>query len=234
MRVEKKALTIKSLLLPISIMIGVLFVDQASKFWVKTSMYLNQEIRVFGDWFIIHFTENPGMAFGMEFGGEYGKLFLTLFRIVAITGIGYYVVHLVRVGATKGMIIAMTLIFAGALGNIIDSVFYGVVFSNSYYQIAEFMPAEGGYGTWLHGKVVDMIYVPVIRGVWPSWVPFFGGDSFVFFRPIFNLADTAISVGVGIILLFQRSFFSESMSSSKSSNQATQPSPANGEESDPS
>jgi len=172
-------------------------------------MYLNQEIRVFGDWAIIHFTENPGMAFGMEFGGDYGKLALSLFRIFAVFALAYYIFHLIKKEAPKGLVIAITLIFAGAIGNIIDSVFYGVLFSDSHYQIAEFLPADGGYGRWLHGKVVDMIYLPIIKGTMPKWVPFMGGDYFIFFRPIFNLADTAISVGVGIILIFQRSFFKE-------------------------
>ncbi len=199
----------KPILLPILITFGVLLIDQASKFWVKTSMYLNQEIKVFGDWAIIHFTENPGMAFGMEFGGDYGKLALSLFRIVAVFALAYYIYFLIKKESPRGLIIAITLIFAGAIGNIIDSVFYGIIFSDSHYQIAEFMPAEGGYGKWLHGRVVDMIYLPIIKGTMPQWVPGMGGDYFIFFRPIFNLADTAISVGVGIILLFQRSFFKE-------------------------
>tara|TARA_B100000780_G_scaffold275542_1_gene242338 strand:- start:962 stop:1600 length:639 start_codon:yes stop_codon:yes gene_type:complete len=197
------------LIIPIAITFIVLLLDQASKFWVKTNMYLNQEIPVFGDWAIIHFTENPGMAFGMEFGGEFGKLFLSLFRIVAVSALGYYVYHLVKNKAPRGIIIAITLIFAGAIGNIIDSVFYGIIFSDSYYQIAEFMPANGGYGSWLHGRVVDMIYLPVIKGVVPDWSPVMAGDYFIFFRPIFNLADTAISVGVGLILILYRQFWGE-------------------------
>lgn len=199
----------RPIILPILITLGVLLIDQASKFWVKTNMYLNQEIKVFGDWAIIHFTENPGMAFGMEFGGDYGKLALSLFRIVAVFALAYYIYFLIKKESPRGLIIAITLIFAGAIGNILDSVFYGIIFSDSHYQIAELFPAEGGYGKWLHGRVVDMIYLPVIKGTMPQWVPVMGGDYFIFFRPIFNLADTAISVGVGIILLFQRSFFKE-------------------------
>jgi signal peptidase II len=194
---------------PILLTVMVLVLDQTTKFWVKTNMYLNQEIKVFGDWAIIHFTENPGMAFGMELGGDYGKLALSLFRIVAVFGLAFYIYHLIKTNAPKGLVASISLIFAGAIGNIIDSVFYGILFSESYYNIAEFLPAEGGYGTLLHGKVVDMIYLPIIKGNMPDWVPFMGGDYFIFFRPIFNLADTAISVGVGIILLFQRSFFKE-------------------------
>lgn len=198
--------------LPGLVLLGVLLIDQVSKFMVKLNMYLNEEFSVLGDWFIIHFTENPGMAFGMEFGGDYGKLFLTLFRIVAVFFIARYIVRITKEGAPKGAVIGVTLILAGALGNIIDSVFYGVIFSDSYYSIAQLFPEGGGYGTWMHGKVVDMLYFPLISGFFPDWVPLLGGDHFIFFRPIFNIADTAISVGVGMILLFHRKFFAESLS----------------------
>lgn len=185
----------------------VLLADQILKFWVKTTMYLGQEHHLAGHWFIIHFVENPGMAFGLEFGGGYGKLALSLFRIIAVFAIGYYLVSIIKQKANTAFIVALSLIFAGAIGNIIDSVFYGVLFSSSDFQLAHFMPAEGGYGTLLHGKVVDMFYFPVIRSYFPEWFPFWGGESFEFFRPVFNLADSAITVGVALFILFQKSIF---------------------------
>ncbi len=171
-------------------------------------MYLGQEFRV-TDWFYINFVENPGMAFGLEFGGDWGKLALTIFRIVAVVGIGYYIWLLIKKQAPSGLVWAMSLIFAGALGNIIDSVFYGIMFSGSAHQIATFFPLGGGYGTWFHGRVVDMLYFPLISGYFPDWVPIWGGEYFSFFRPVFNIADTSISVGVGLIILFQKKFFAE-------------------------
>lgn len=167
-------------------------------------MYLSQEYRI-ADWFIIHFTENPGMAFGMEFGGDYGKLALSLFRIVAVTGIAWYIVSMSKKGAHKGFLAAMALIFSGAVGNIIDSVFYGVIFSDSFAHVATIFPEEG-YGKPLHGKVVDMLYFPLVEGNFPEWLPIWGGEHFLFFRPVFNVADTAISVGVGMIIVFQKKF----------------------------
>tara|TARA_R110000868_G_scaffold410155_2_gene697372 strand:- start:58 stop:672 length:615 start_codon:yes stop_codon:yes gene_type:complete len=187
----------------------VLILDQASKIWVKTNMQLSEEIPVLGDWFIIHFTENNGMAFGIEFAGEYGKLFLTLFRIVAVSLIGIYLFRMPKKGASKGLMVSGALIFAGALGNIIDSVFYGVFFNDSYFQLATFLPEEGGYSKLLFGKVVDMLYFPLYEGFLPHWMPFWGGDYFIFFRPVFNLADSAITIGVTSILLFHRSFFKD-------------------------
>ncbi len=192
---------------PILIILVILLMDQVLKFWIKTHMYLGQEYHIAGDWFIIHFTENNGMAFGMEFAGEYGKLFLSLFRIVAVTGIAWYLAKLVKEKVHHLLTTAMALILAGALGNIIDSTFYGLIFSSSDFRIAEFLPAEGGYATLLHGKVVDMFYFPIIKGFLPDWVPFWGGDYFVFFRPVFNIADASISIGVGLILVFQSVIF---------------------------
>jgi signal peptidase II len=185
----------------------VIVLDQGSKIWVKTSMYLSQEINVAGYWFFIHFTENNGMAFGLEFAGEYGKLFLTIFRIFAVTGILIYLIKIIRDGVPTGLVVSIALIFAGALGNILDSVFYGVIFDHSYHQIASMFPEDGGYSTWFYGKVVDMLYFPMYSGHFPDWFPFWGGDPFLFFRPVFNIADSAISVGVALIVLFQKRFF---------------------------
>ena len=185
----------------------VLLVDQIVKFWVKTHMMLGEEIHVIDDWFIIHFTENRGMAFGMEFGGSFGKLFLSLFRIVAVMFIGYYLWTLIQKKAKTGLVICLSFILAGAMGNIIDSAFYGLIFNESYFQVASFMPPGGGYGTFLHGKVVDMFYFPVINTTWPSWIPFWGGDEFQFFRPVFNVADSSISIGVMALIFFQKQLF---------------------------
>ena len=171
-------------------------------------MTLGEGIPVFGNWFILHFTENEGMAFGMRFGGSFGKLILSIFRIIAVAGIGWYLIHIIKQGAKAGLIICISLIFAGALGNIIDSAFYGLIFSESkFHEVATLMPADGGYGSFLHGKVVDMLYFPLINGTYPSWVPVWGGSQFIFFRPVFNIADSAITVGVISLILFQRKFF---------------------------
>ena len=170
-------------------------------------MMLGQEYRIFDSWFIIHFTENNGMAFGWEFGGSIGKLLLSSFRIIAVFVGGWYLVHLTKTKAHIGYIVSIALILAGALGNILDSAFYGMIFSDSYFHAAQFMPDGGGYSTFLHGKVVDMLYFPVINGHYPDWFPFWGSEQFIFFRPVFNIADSSITVGVFIILLFQKKFF---------------------------
>lgn len=191
------------------IVIGVLLVDQIIKIWIKTSMIEGQEFHVIGDWFRIHFTENKGMAFGLEFGGDAGKLFLSIFRIIAVIGIGWYLRKLILEQMPVGLIISVSLIMAGALGNIIDSAFYGLIFDHSVNQVAEFCPENGGYAGFLHGKVVDMLYFPVFKGFLPSWVPFWGDDYFIFFRPVFNIADTAITTGVAMVLVFQKRYFKE-------------------------
>jgi len=161
-------------------------------------------------WFQIKFIENPGMAFGIDIPGRFGKVALTLVRIVAVFGIGWYLSTLINKKAHAGLIICLSLILAGAIGNIIDSVFYGLIFSESTYStVAQMFPEGGGYAGLLHGRVVDMLYFPVIEGHFPTWLPFWGGQSFVFFRPIFNVSDSSISVGVITILFFQRRFFKE-------------------------
>ena len=198
-----KSITTKSLVL----ILLVLIIDQALKIWIKTHMILGQEYEILGNWFIIHFTENNGMAFGMEFWGKNGKIFLTLFRIIAVIGIGWYLKTLIKQNAPKMVIISIAMIMAGAIGNILDSIFYGVIFDESFYQIAEFMPRDGGYSAWLQGRVVDMFYFPIFNGHYPSWFPFWANQEFIFFRPVFNIADSSITIGVAYILLFERSFF---------------------------
>ena len=171
-------------------------------------MSLGQEFHVAGNWFIIHFTENNGMAFGLQFSGGYGKLALSLFRILAVGFLGWYIVNLSKKKTSFGVIFAFSLILAGAMGNIFDSALYGLLFSEStYFDVARFLPAEGGYSTFLHGKVVDMFYFPILEGNYPPWVPFLGGDSYIFFRQVFNVADSAITSGVLFLLIFQQKFF---------------------------
>jgi signal peptidase II len=192
----------------LAIIFSILVVDQVSKVWIKTNLTLGQEFIVFKDWFIIHFVENNGMAFGFEFAGEYGKLFLSLFRIVAVIAIGWYLFRLVhQKELTFGFLACIALIFAGAIGNIIDSLFYGVLFNHSYGQVADFLPEGGGYSGFLHGKVVDMFYFPVIDTTIPGWFPFWGGNELIFFRPVFNIADSSITTGILFILLFYRKEF---------------------------
>ncbi len=184
----------------------ILLADQTLKILVKTNMTLYQQIPFLGDWGILHFVENNGMAFGLSLPGSVGKILLTSFRIVAVVGIAYYLRHLIRLKAHTGLIIALAMVMAGALGNIIDSVFYGLIFnSSSPMQTATLFSEGGGYAPLLHGKVVDMFYFPILKGNYPDW--FRGGSSFVFFRPVFNIADSSISVAVAIILFNQKRFF---------------------------
>lgn len=179
---------------PLLLIFFVLVADQALKTWIKTNMMLGQEYKILGNWFIIHFTENNGMAFGLEFGGEFGKLALSLFRVIAVAGIGYGLHYLIKGKHHRGLILNVALIFAGAMGNIIDSVFYGVIYD---------------YAGLMHGQVVDMLYFPIFKGTFPSWFPFWANEPFEFFRPVFNLADAAISVGVISILIFQKKYFKD-------------------------
>ena len=187
----------------------LLIADQVLKIWVKTNFYLGEERKVFGNWFILHFVENRGMAFGFEFAGRFGKVLLTLFRLVAASAIMVYLLKLIKKGIPTGLAISIAMIFAGAVGNIFDSAFYGLLFSDSYGRVAEFLPAAGGYETFLHGSVVDMFFFPIIKGTWPSWSPIHAGEPFLFFRPVFNIADSSITVGITIILLFYRKYFND-------------------------
>jgi signal peptidase II len=190
--------------------IMILFLDQALKIWIKTNFVIGQEIHLFGRFGMLHFIENNGMAFGMEMGGKPGKLILSIFRIIAICGIGWYLNSLISKKANTGLILAISAIMAGAIGNIIDSAFYGMIFSESSYdRLAFLFPSGGGYSSFLHGKVVDMLYFPVINTHWPEWSPFRPGQTLVFFRPVFNLSDTAITCGVFSIVLFQKWMFRE-------------------------
>lgn len=190
----------------IVIIVLILIIDQLSKLYIKTHFMLGDEIYVF-DWFRILFVENEGMAWGAKIPGKYGKLFLTLFRIVAIGGIGYWLWDSVRKNAPRILIFCIALIFAGALGNIIDSVFYGVIFNDSHRQVATLFPEGGGYGTLFHGKVVDMLYFPLYSDTLPQWIPIWGGKYFTFFDPVFNIADSSISIGVILLLLFNKKAF---------------------------
>ncbi len=169
-------------------------------------MVLGESISLINDWLIIHFTENYGMAFGLEIGGEYGKIFLSLFRIGAVIFITWYLSKVVKNNYGTAIIISISLILAGAFGNIIDSALYGILFSDSYYTVARFLPESGGYASFLHGKVVDMIYIPIINTTLPEWFPIKGGERFIFFRPVFNIADASITTGVFLLLFFQKQF----------------------------
>jgi signal peptidase II len=189
----------------LAIILLVLVADQVLKVWVKLTFFYDSAIPLFGDWAYLHFIENRGMAFGMEFGGEWGKLLLSLFRIIAVAGIGYALVRMTRTGARGIQIASVALIFSGALGNIIDSTFYGLIFSaSSPFQKAVLFPADGGYAPFLHGAVVDMFYFPLWEGRFPEWLPVWGGEHFLFFRPVFNIADAAITSGVVLFILVQR------------------------------
>lgn len=183
----------------------LLLIDQAVKIWIKTHMTIGESIPVFDDWFQIYFIENNGMAFGMQFGGAIGKFFLTALRLVLIGVIIYYVKKLIESGSSRAFLTGVALILVGAIGNVIDSMLYGIVFSESNFtQVASLFPEGGGYAPFMFGKVVDMLYFPIIDTTLPQWFPFKGGEQFIFFRPIFNIADSCITIGVFYLLLFKR------------------------------
>ena len=186
----------------------VIFLDQWLKFYIKTNYTLGQSEMMIGKWFELNFTENPGMAFGLTLGGVWGKIVLTVFRLVASGVIIYYIKSLIKERAHTMMVVLVALILAGAVGNIIDSVFYGRFFGEStYHQVEQFMPSNGGYAPLFQGKVVDMLYFPLVDTFWPEWIPYLGGSRFQFFRPVFNIADAAISIGVFTIIAFRNRLF---------------------------
>ena len=195
------------------IILTILLLDQITKIYIKTHLTLGDGNEVFG-WFQILFVENDGMAWGAKLSDLFtfisdrtAKLILTLFRIFAVVGIGYWLTSSIKNKSSRILIISLALIFSGALGNIIDSVFYGVIFNDSLSQVATFMPDEGGYDTLFHGKVVDMLHFPIWNGKFPDWLPFIGGKAFLFFEPVFNIADIAISTGVGMLIVFNKRAF---------------------------
>lgn len=198
-------------------MLLVLIADQTLKFWIKLNFTYGDGFYLLGlEWARILFVENEGMAFGWSFGGNYGKLFLTLFRLAAVPAGFYLIYYLIREKYHNGLIYCVALIVTGAMGNLIDSIFYGVIFNHSYGQVATLFPEEGGYAPLLYGRVVDMFYFPLLDTTWPEWIPWLGGKELKFFEPVFNIADSAISIGVITILIFQNRFLKDDPGAVKS------------------
>jgi signal peptidase II len=215
---------LKKYKIPLITVLSVLFIDQSIKLYIKANYPIGEVCRMVGNWSRITFTENPGMAWGMEFGGDYGKLALSIFRIIAVFAGTLYIKKIIEQREHKGFIICVSLILAGALGNILDSAFYGMLFGESTeYQVAQFMPENGGYAGFLRGHVVDMFYFPMYEGYLPNWFPIWGGEHFEFFNAIFNVADMAISFGVGIILFFQNSFLKSNLNSEEENTLTSKP-----------
>lgn len=196
----------------------VLILDQVSKIYIKTHFEYGSGVNIFGlEWAKLHFVENKGMAFGLSFGGVLGKYLLSIFRIILVAVLMYIVLGMIKAKENKGLLAAFAMIIAGAIGNIIDSAFYGMIFSDSPYHggLATMFPENGGYAPFLQGKVVDMLYFPMVDTILPEWIPIRGGTRFTFFNPVFNIADSSISIGVATILIFYRSFFKEEVASTE-------------------
>ncbi len=197
----------------IALILVILFIDQAIKFYIKLNYFIGEEHALIGSWARLHFIENEGMAWGLKFGGGFGKILLTLFRLGAVIWGSFLIKGFIQKKYHNGFIFCAALIYAGAVGNLIDSMFYGMIFEQSVpftTQVAVFMPKTGSYAPFLYGKVVDMFYFPIIQNAhFPNWFPIWGGEEFEFFRPVFNFADAAISTGVISLFVFQRKFFKE-------------------------
>ncbi len=200
----------KKTIISISIILGIIILDQVLKIWIKTNMSLGESFVLIRNFAVIHFTENPGMAFGMELGGTWGKLALSLFRLCAIGGLTYYLIRIIKKQEHIMYIVCISLVIAGATGNLLDSAFYGLIFDDSLGHVAQFMPEGGGYATFLHGDVVDMLR---LTAHWPSWVPKLGGN--LIFPPIFNIADFAITISVFLMIIFYKKIFSQELTEKK-------------------
>ena len=194
------------------IALAVILLDQASKLLVHHYMLLHEEVNILGEWFKLHYLLNPGMAFGIRWENEFGKLALTAFRIIAMVGIGVFLFRSIRQGAHRGFLICLAMILGGAVGNVIDSTFYGVFLKNAPFD----SPSP-----WFHGQVIDMLFFPMVEFYWPAWVPIVGGNYFLFFSPVFNIADSSIFLGVATILLFQKKFFNEKQPKPASADEST-------------
>lgn len=208
----------------IFIILAIILADQFLKFYIKLDYYAGEEHKILGNWFKLHFVENEGMAWGWKFGGGFGKIALTLFRLVAVIWGTFLLKDFIREKYHTGFIICASLIYAGALGNLLDSMFYGLIFENSdpfRFNVAHLFPHGGGYANFLHGRVVDMLYFPLIETHYPAWFPFWGGQEFSFFEPVFNIADASISTGVIALLVFQNKFLHKTIAANSTADADT-------------